>query len=983
MPGQVPGHLRSPKRKKRKRNKELNQVGAVEGRERDEGEVESVGTEEEGEVNQVGAVEEVVEGKVLGEDEEESKKKMLAEERRRKKLEEERRVKKYIPGVSRPVLCRTLSDDDDEKWRRFERRWGEPSSPSPEVSEDEACDRRYLSGLLQTEPSQRLAQHRLWPRVQKRKRTKKEPTDDESLTGQTAGASSSSATATDAAERSASRMGGNRTSSKVSEKRTDGQTQSYTVSKSATGTVRAAKSRGDTAAATCASVQTTSSARTTSQESKVVEDFMELIMTLPLDQRLALDRLKAAAKAKTADQSNDDADVNVSTNGADDGDDIDVTEEESGDGYIVRRGAYSISHAYPDGHRTWTTLDFPASSSVPPATDVAQAVDKILLDFQETRVHLGFNVPTWMRSLTHDQFGALLTKCKMLHTSTMQAIIEGMQTKELLNADWWLTQKPHSLNVVMDLFAKQGWQEDPDTICTIRDTIAQGYLIVGLKKNNNGSYSVHSYYNGRATEVLNRTASHGAAIAILRSGLGHAKQLVYSLKKDCEEVLFFPVFSLKHHPMSEEDHQLIAVSEMWVCMLLGNYRFNKTYLEERAKYGLPSLSPVMGANCTPCMEVPQQLQHSINPEIQTQTRVMLFAKKRLATILEEGLTAEAAGLLAQARAAAGTLIATSNRLFRDGHFLARLPNSTRISLLGLDIQCSDMVEKLNAAADELSRTTGASKTNTSNDGGIAVPGSNDIVLAFRVEELPTSLDTDLVTPITPLRPNPFAGFALACGVTTVAAARSVKWKTITYVRDHHWPLLTTYNRLARRLLHALPEASMRQRIAHLRKQEDTQAERRALLVAKGINDPTVVAAAMGELYLRQLFQMVLPSREDKESPIFEMQKNKDRRDEYRRDLCEKLGFTEKQFEAIDEKAKAGARRLTWPSIPVTFKTNAEIGSLICSPEKPNQSRWALVLHGVDGVEYQWPPNLRRSGVDTRTEFDTLVDIFEALDALYR
>lgn len=379
------------------------------------------------------------------------------------------------------------------------------------------------------------------------------------------------------------------------------------------------------------------------------------------------------------------------------------------------------------------------------------------------------------------------------------------------------------------------------------DTIAQGYLIAGLKKDTTGIYRVHSFCNGRASEVLNRTASHGATIAILRSGHGQAKQLVYSPKKDCEEVLFFPVFSLKHHPSSTEDQELIAVSEMWTCMLLGNYRFNKTYLEERAKYGLPSLSPVMGANCTPCMEVPQQLQHSINPEIQTQTRVMLFAKKRLATILEEGLTAEAAGLLAQARAAAGTLIATFNRLFRDGHLLARLTNSTRISLLGLDIQCSDMVEKFNAAADELSRTTGASKTSTGNDGGIAVPGSNDIVVAFAVEELDTRLDSDLLTPVTPWKPNPFAGLALACGVTTMANGRMGQWDTVGYVCYHHWPHTPTYLRLAKRFLHTLLEESMGERKAQLQSHEDKQNERRAQLEAKGVHNPTADAAALGQI----------------------------------------------------------------------------------------------------------------------------------------
>ncbi|CAO1632186.1 unnamed protein product [Jaminaea pallidilutea] len=91
------------------------------------------------------------------------------------------------------------------------------------------------------------------------------------------------------------------------------------------------------------------------------------------------------------------------------------------------------------------------------------------------------------------------------------------------------------------------------------DTVAEGYLIVGLKKDTNGSYRVHSFYNGRATEVLNRTASHAATITILRSGLGHAKQLVCSLKKDCQEVLFFPVFSFRKRPISEEHHQLITI----------------------------------------------------------------------------------------------------------------------------------------------------------------------------------------------------------------------------------------------------------------------------------------------------------------------------------------------------------------------------------------------------------------------------------------
>lgn len=83
-------------------------------------------------------------------------------------------------------------------------------------------------------------------------------------------------------------------------------------------------------------------------------------------------------------------------------------------------------------------------------------------------------------------------------------------------------------------------------------------------------------------------------------------------------------------------------------------------------------------------------------------------------------------------------------------------------------------------------------------------------------------------------------------------------------------------------------------------------------------------------------------------------------------IRKKLGFPKAELKAWTKHAETGAKGQTYPSIPITFKTDAETALFAGLP-----AQRALVLHGLNGREYHWLHTTLERATEVRTELDTI------------
>ncbi|CAO1625678.1 unnamed protein product [Jaminaea pallidilutea] len=115
---------------------------------------------------------------------------------------------------------------------------------------------------------------------------------------------------------------------------------------------------------------------------------------------------------------------------------------------------------------------------------------------------------------------------------------------------------------------------------------------------------VTGFYIGKAKNLLERPAQHGAQLANRSLAAEATPRLVYQLGKAAERTLHLPLLQLESGKDTEE---LVAVAEALFCAACGTYCQNTDWLTLRSQYGLPALpESIVGANSTPCWEPPSR-----------------------------------------------------------------------------------------------------------------------------------------------------------------------------------------------------------------------------------------------------------------------------------------------------------------------------------------------------------------------------------------